>query len=49
MLVVNIVDSRTHKAVYRLTASRRRDELKLSDKDLKHELQVLQSTFPANP
>lgn len=49
MLVVNIVDSRTHKAVYRLTASRRRDELKISDEDLKHELQELLTTFPANP
>ena len=48
-MVVNIVDSRTHKAVYRLTASRRRDELKISDEDLKHELQELLSTFPANP
>lgn len=31
MLVVNIVDARTHRAVYRLTASRHRDELKIPE------------------
>lgn len=49
MLVVNIVDTRTHRAVYRLTASRRRDDLVIPDKDLNREMQSLLSTFPANP
>jgi len=49
MLVVNIVDARTHRAVYRLTASRRRDEVVIPDEDLKREMQNLLATFPANP
>jgi twitching motility protein PilU len=49
MLVINIVDTRTHRAVYRLTASRRLDDLVIPDKDLNHEMQSLLSTFPANP
>ena len=49
MLVVNIVDAKTHKAVYRLTASRRRDEVEIPDEELKREMQNLLATFPANP
>jgi hypothetical protein len=49
MLVVNIVDARTHRAVYRLTASRRRDEVEIPENDLKREMQNLLATFPVNP
>jgi len=49
MLVVNIVDARTKKAVYRLTASRRRDEIVIPDEDLNREIQNLLTTFPVNP
>lgn len=49
MLVVNIVDARTHKTVYRLTASRRRDEVEIPDEELKREMQNLLTTFPAKP
>jgi len=49
MLVVNIVDARTHRTVYRLTASRRRDEVVIPEEDLKREMQGLLATFPANP
>ena len=49
MLVVNIVDTRTHRSVYRLTASRKRDDLAIPEKDLNREMRNLLSTFPANP
>lgn len=49
MLIVNIVDAKTRKAIYRLTASRRRDDVVIPEEDLKIEMQDLLATFPANP
>ena len=49
MLVVNIVDTNTHKAVYRLTASRRRDEVEVPEDDLKQEMKKLLESFPVKP
>ena len=49
MLVINIVDIRTGKAIYRLTASRRRDDVVIPEEELKKEMQNLLATFPANP
>lgn len=49
MLVVNIVDARTHRPVFRLTASRRRDQFEIPDDQLNREMQSLLAPFPANP